>query len=101
MSWGWNEIEKGGRGGDEEAGVSVRLCVRGGFSASASLAEPATMAWFMSIWFSLGLRLPTPAEQDLSCPDFQYTAAQQRQLPKLFSTDLFLDKKKDVQLKKK
>lgn len=50
-----------------------------GFTASALLAQPATMAWFMSIWFSLGLWLQTPAEQDPSCLDFQYTAAQQQQ----------------------
>lgn len=46
--------------------VCARALARLAVSANASRAEPTTKVWFMSIWFSLGLRLPTPAEQVLS-----------------------------------
>lgn len=105
--WAFREKELGVSEGVRSRGGGVRLrwavCVgrEGGFSASASLAKPATMAWFMSIWFSLGLGLPTPVEQDPSCPDFQFTAAQQPWLPKLFSTDLFYKRQQICQMKRR
>lgn len=84
LKWKRAEGTEGGRGGGR---TWVCVCV---WEEALAQLLPATMAWFMSIWFSLGLRLPTSAEQDLSLLAFQYTAAQQWLLPKtLFHWPIF------------